>query len=288
MNQISQVKAALAEFYPPEEPRPEFAGQLDALVTAHFAEPVRDPRKLSQDVPAAGRLVRWRYPLIAASGVAVIAVVAVTAAGPGASPAAPGVGTSSGAGDPAASTSSTSAPASITSVEMPDLTGLDRRSAVDRLAGLGILVDLVVEPRGGTIYDTSRVIEQSPAPAVMVDLGTRATLTVEGAAREGGPVRGAASTSVTVPDVTGLTYAEAVGLLRAAGVTVPFLENRAIIPPDGTVPTGGRESWSPMSYEETSDPALVGKVVTQVPAAGSVVPSGTAGLVTVGKAPGPG
>jgi len=288
MSQIPQVKRALVELYPPESPRPEFAEQLDTLVKAHFAGGGRGADSAFEEVVAARGLTRWRYPLIAAAGVTVIAVIAVTIAGSGsnASPAGPMVATSTGATDPVVATSSTIPPSSVTSVEMPDVTALDRKTAVSRLAELGILVELTVEPEGATIYDSSLVIGQSPAASLMIDIGTRVTLTVQGEEKEGGPVSGAAAGPVEVPDVTGLTYAEAVGVLRAAGLKVPYLQRTLGWIGEVTPPRNEAErNDSPLPEEGTWDPALIGKVVTQVPAAGTEVPAGATAMVNVGSTP---
>lgn len=132
-------------------------------------------------------------------------------------------------------------------VVVPDLIGLTDAEASDAGAAAGVIVEIV-----GTVGTTDsalvgKVVSQDPAAGGAVDEGTGVSILI------GVPV---------VPDIIGLTEEDARAAVEAYGLTLEV------------VGTG-----------ETTDTALVGKVVSQDPAAGAEVAPGTAVTVTLGVAP---
>ena len=91
-------------------------------------------------------------------------------------------------------------------VAVPDVTDLSRASAQDTLEAEGLKVSVREE---ASDEPEDQVTAQDPVGGTEVDAGARVTITVST-----GPEQ------VTVPDVTGLAYREAVSELQAAGLRV--------------------------------------------------------------------
>jgi serine/threonine-protein kinase len=130
-------------------------------------------------------------------------------------------------------------------VAVPDVVGLSRDSAQGTLESEGLKVSVKEEPSD---EPEDQVISQDPAAGEEVDEGTRVTITIST-----GPEQ------VNVPDVTGLSAAEARRELRDAGLKVVERESPVL--------------------EETQD----GVVVDQAPDAAVEVDEGTAVVIFVGR-----
>jgi eukaryotic-like serine/threonine-protein kinase len=130
-------------------------------------------------------------------------------------------------------------------VTVPDVVGLSRRSAESQLDSRGLEV-VVAEAQSDK--SKGQVISQSPPPGTHVDRGTRVTITVS---------RGRQQT--TIPDVTGLSPADAAAELRGAGLGVARRERKV---------------------HSVDDDGLV---VEQRPGGGSKVDKGTTVVIVVGR-----
>jgi beta-lactam-binding protein with PASTA domain len=134
-------------------------------------------------------------------------------------------------------------------VRVPDVVGMTQLAAESAISGRSLTVGTVTESFHPSA-PVGEVTGQSPAAGTVVDYGSAVDLTVSK-----GPE------SVTVPDVVGMTGAEAGEALAAVGLTV------------GTV----TESFHPSAPE--------GEVLGQSPTAGTVVSPGSAVDLTVSKGP---
>jgi serine/threonine-protein kinase len=135
-------------------------------------------------------------------------------------------------------------------VDVPDVTGLDQQDAVNQLREAG-LSTVVREKASSEPVDT--IVSQSPAGGQQVDQGSTVTLFVSN-----GKVK-------EVPDVTGLSQAEAETEITDAGFT-PSVRTRPTDQPDedGTVlsqsPSGGSKR-----KENATVTITVGKLTTPAP-----------------------
>jgi serine/threonine-protein kinase len=127
------------------------------------------------------------------------------------------------------------------SVALPDLLGMDQKSAEARLLALGLSADVTVKETEGQGYPSGRVLSMQPSAGTRVPKGSEVRLTVS----SGDPVR-----EVRVPDLRGLSRAEALMLLWRAGLTV-----------DEVI--------------ETPSPEPSGRVIGQSLVAGTLVEQGT-------------
>jgi serine/threonine-protein kinase len=117
-------------------------------------------------------------------------------------------------------------------VTVPSVVGLDKAVASARLkdAGLNLTQELVDSnsPKG-------RVVTQTPGGGTTVDKGTRVALQISR-----GPQK------VNVPDVTGLSRAEARAALTGAGFKVKVVQQESATDPPDTVlrqtPAGGTQA----------------------------------------------
>jgi serine/threonine-protein kinase len=132
-------------------------------------------------------------------------------------------------------------------VEVPSVEGLPRDQAVNRLEGEGLQAEIRTRESGED--EAGTVIGQSPSGGQRAEEGSTVTLTV-----------GAGASTVSVPNVIELGYADAEAELQGAGLAV------------GT------------TYDVASD-APAGVVLEQGVEAGSEVPEGTA--VNLGLSTGP-
>jgi len=129
-------------------------------------------------------------------------------------------------------------------VAVPDVTGLSRESATDSLESEGFRVSVTEE---ASDEPEDQVTAQDPAGGSEVDAGTRVTITVST-----GPEQ------VSIPDVTGLSPADAVRELRDAGLRAVRRESPVL--------------------EESQD----GIVVDQAPDVGVEADEGSAVVIFVG------
>jgi len=129
-------------------------------------------------------------------------------------------------------------------IAVPNVVGLPGADAEQMVSGSGFICEEPIE-----IYDTEVpagvVVSQAPAAASVVRLGIGITLTISK-----GPA------PVQIPAVTGMTQAEAVALLNAAGLTAAIIEVH-------------------------SDAVPAGQVVSMDPPAGQNVPPGTTVTLTI-------
>jgi serine/threonine-protein kinase len=191
-----------------------------------------------------------------------------------------GCGSDRGGGDSGGETAG-----STVSVEVPDVVGQSLDAATQALVDAGLLTGTITDEVSDQPPGT--VLTQSPAAGETVTSGSPVTLTV--AAR---------SALVTVPDLVGLTGADAANALSAAGLlvgetervgaTAPAGQILAQSPAPGSTVAGGSSVDVTVSDGSATVPDLVGlneTVATNlVLAAGLTV--GTVAQKTSDKAPG--
>jgi eukaryotic-like serine/threonine-protein kinase len=138
-------------------------------------------------------------------------------------------------------------------VKVPNVTGLGFDEAAQRLAQAGFKTE-----QGEQRYNNSApkmtVLEQSPPPGAREGVGAKVTLVVSGGQR-----------MVTVPNVTGMTRAEAQALLEKEGFDVGDVQQAQSNSPPGTV-IGTR----PAAASAVSTPSTVSIVVSSGPPAASM------------------
>jgi serine/threonine-protein kinase len=103
------------------------------------------------------------------------------------------------------------------------------------------------------------VLEQSPPGGATAPLGSAVTLTVSNGKGKGKGDGGETSPRVYVPDVAGLAEKDAVKAIEGSGL-VPAVR-----------------------HEDVTDPKRQGIVLTQSPAVGERVPSGSTVVIVVGQ-----
>jgi 6-phosphogluconolactonase len=133
------------------------------------------------------------------------------------------------------------------SVTAPNVVGMTQAAATSTLMGAGLVVGTVATLSSATVPSGS-VISQSVAPGVVVAPGSPVNLTVS-------------SGTVAVPNVVGQTQAAAAAALTGAGLTV------------GAVTAGSSATVPP------------GSIISQTPAAATMVVSSTAVNLTVSVGP---
>jgi beta-lactam-binding protein with PASTA domain len=138
-------------------------------------------------------------------------------------------------------------------VVVPKVTGLTSQAAGHRLVSIGlhVRVHLVV-----STLPAGTVLAQSPRARAVVLRGVTVRLTVAKA-----PVQAGGKTQVTVPDLVGLEKDAAAQRLQDAGLDA--------------------------NVDYVNSLQLVGTVVVQSPAAGSMVDSGSAVTISISRGPGP-
>ena len=110
---------------------------------------------------------------------------------------------------------------------LPDVVGIDEREATARLRALGFSVH--VRQVSGT-YPAGEVLDMTPSPGTKLPLGKNVTLTVG---------KGSPAVTVTVPDLRGLSRADALMRLWTAQLAV---ESVVEIPSQATAGTVLRQS----------------------------------------------
>ncbi|WP_288812632.1 Stk1 family PASTA domain-containing Ser/Thr kinase [uncultured Corynebacterium sp.] len=136
-----------------------------------------------------------------------------------------------------------------TRISVPDVANLSREDAENALQKVGLPFD--VTERTHESIPRGSAITTEPAPGSSVPSGTRVSL-----------VLSSGKEITDVPDLTGMTTAEARGALEQAGLSL----NSSV-------------------KEEPSDDAPSGSVITQSPAQGSQVSKGTKVSITVSTGP---
>lgn len=134
-------------------------------------------------------------------------------------------------------------------VEIPEMKGVSVAQAKDALDELGLEVKILEQDSNE--FAPGTVMGQAPVAGEIVNKGDTVVLTVAKAA-----------TSATVPNVVGLSEADAIAQMKAAGLSVgdPILE---------------------------SSDSAEGTVLAQEPAAGTLVPGSTQVILTIAVSGGP-
>ncbi len=131
-------------------------------------------------------------------------------------------------------------------IVVPDVVGLTREAAESQITGEGLVVRVQTEESEEA--DEDEVLAQSPAGGTRLERGEGVTITVAEAPEQ-----------VDVPDVTGLSRGEALGVLGNAGLAAAVRER------------------------STTEPAENGVVLDQSPGAGVEVDRGSTVIVFVGR-----
>jgi serine/threonine-protein kinase len=134
-------------------------------------------------------------------------------------------------------------------VTVPDVTGMALEDAHQALTAAGLQVGALTPDATATSTPQGTVLSQAPAAGEEVDEGSAVDLVVAG------------SGDVVVPDLTGLSQADAEAAIAAAGLVLETV------------------------LQDYSDEVPAGSVVEQTPAAGSTVPQGTAVTISVSTGP---
>jgi serine/threonine-protein kinase len=131
---------------------------------------------------------------------------------------------------------------------VPDLDGMTRDQAIAALEAAGLKLGRVLTPRPSSAQDKDRVIQQQYAPGLRIERGSTVDIRL-----------GSGPETASVPQVEGMTQAEATSTLRAAGfeVNVVFSDE-------------GLCAFSP------------GEVCDQDPESGTVYEKGKTVTITVG------
>jgi serine/threonine-protein kinase len=141
-----------------------------------------------------------------------------------------------------------------TGVAVPDVEGLTRAEARERLSEAGLGME--VRPRESSEENAGRVLEQSVGGAREVEEGSRILLAIGEGPRSAGAPDEVGAKEEGVPDLVGLSYSEAEEALEGAGFVL-----------------GGVE-------EAPSETAPAGVIVGQDPEAGSAAPPGAPVFLT--------
>jgi len=145
---------------------------------------------------------------------------------------------------------------------VPDLKGLTPTQARPVLEAAGCTLGEIKDGAPGNPADLGKVVDQGPKAATPVPLGTPVNVVIGGpvgsAAAEARAGAAAAGASCTVPDLSGLSEADARARTEAAGCTLIT------------------------SQRLTTNPADIGKVLAQSPAPAVVVARGSVVNATLG------
>jgi beta-lactam-binding protein with PASTA domain/predicted Ser/Thr protein kinase len=206
-------------------------------------------------------------------------------------------------------------------VPLPNVVGLDRVTAVDKLEGVGLKVLVNEEPTADQAK-INYVQRQDPVPDTIVQPGATVTIWVavpnnivlvpnlvgmsqaaaEAALTALGLVPQVTAVDSTLPGGTVLTQNPAAGTQVQAGSDVAIdvsnapVQNMVTVPPVAQVGLTLTQAKAllaqfhlkvatPVEYYETPNTSWWDKVIQQDPVAGTIVPAGSTVTLTVGKAP---
>jgi eukaryotic-like serine/threonine-protein kinase len=136
-------------------------------------------------------------------------------------------------------------------VEVPNVVGLTQIQAAAKLAKLGL--DVVSKPEVNTDVPVGQVLRQNPEALQKVDAGTTVTITVA-----------AATNTIKVPPLTGMTQENAVALLNSMNLLSTV---QAV---DSTLPGGTVVDQDPKSGVEVQPGATITVYVSNAPVATTV------------------
>lgn len=151
------------------------------------------------------------------------------------------------------------APKLAETVTVPDLAGMDYEQAAIKLRPLGLHPMALHDTPNTDPAKAKRVASQEPRPGARVHKGNQVVLHMY----RGNPV-------ASVPNVVGMDRDSAAASLRRAG----FVYDRD---------SGSGRAYLP-EMEPTNDPAMNGKVLRQIPSAGTTLAKGSVIRLIVGKA----
>ena len=137
-------------------------------------------------------------------------------------------------------------------VTVPDLTGMTQQGATNALTQAGLKVGTIT-PEQSDKGPAGTVVAQDPAAASKVDEGSAVALTISSGATP------SPATTASVPDVVGLSQADAVSALSQAGFTSAVVQESSLTP--------------------------AGEVAAQSPSAGVVAQKGSQVKITVSTGP---
>jgi len=135
-------------------------------------------------------------------------------------------------------------------VNVPDVVGMNQSSAESTITGAGLTVGTVTQQCSNTVT-AGKVINQSPTAGQQVNPGTSVNLVVS------------TGSCVSVPDVVGISQSSAESAITGAGLTV------------GTI------------TQQCSNEVSAGKVISQIPTAGTQVSPGSEVDLVVSTGPCP-
>ena len=136
---------------------------------------------------------------------------------------------------------------------VPDLKGMTKDQAIAALEGAGLKLGRVLTPRPSSVADKDKVIQQQYAAGVRIERGTAVDIRL-----------GSGPETASVPNVEGMSQAEATAELTAAGFKVAVVESDE-----------GLCAFSP------------GEVCDQDPEANTIYEKGKTVTITVGAENGP-
>jgi len=137
-------------------------------------------------------------------------------------------------------------------IAVPDVVGLSQAQATTDINAAGLVVGTVTQQNDNSA-PVGDVISQDPVSATMVSAGTAVDLVVSN-----GP-----AASIAVPDVVGLSQAQATADINAAGLVVGTVTQQN----DNNVPVGDVISQDPVAATLVLPGAAVNLTISQGPAA---------------------
>jgi beta-lactam-binding protein with PASTA domain len=151
-------------------------------------------------------------------------------------------------------------------VKVPDVVGLTQAQATERLGEVGLVV--VAKPEVGSGVEVGRVLRQHPGADKKVDAGTTVAIAVA-----------AATNTVKVPPLTGMTQETAVAVLKGMSLVAEILEI------DSQMPGGTVDHQEPASASEVPPGTTVKLFVSNAPPSKTVIVPAVAALeLTEGEA----
>ncbi|NMI00528.1 Stk1 family PASTA domain-containing Ser/Thr kinase [Pseudonocardia acidicola] len=140
-------------------------------------------------------------------------------------------------------------PAQPKQVTVPDVVGQQKEAARAQVVAANLLADL--QPTESKVEDIGKIVRTEPSGNTQIAERSRVTL-----------FYGQGPAQAAVPPLVGRTVTDAEQQLQSRGLTL-----------------------GDQTEQETSDPTMVGKIISSNPAAGENAPGGSAVAVVIGKAP---